>query len=68
MQNSKFGYKNIDRSKITIQENFNSKPKNVDINRLLNRVKQNSAEERKRKLTLLSLVILSILVTGLIVF
>jgi hypothetical protein len=53
---------------ITASRKFSTKSKNVDINRLLNRIKKNVAAERKKKIILLSLTIAPILVTGLIIF
>ena len=53
---------------IAASRRFSTKSKNVDINRLLNRIKKNVADERKKKIILLSLTIAPILVTGLIIF
>ena len=61
-ENKNYKFRNI------APENYSSKSKNVDINKLLNRVKQNSIEERKKKLIVLSLAVASISLTGLIVF
>ena len=44
------------------------KSANVDINKLLNRVKINSKNERNKKFIVLILAILPIVVTGLTVF
>ena len=53
---------------IVSSRNPSTKSKNVDINKLLNRIKKNVIAERKKKLILLGLTITPILVTGLIIF
>jgi hypothetical protein len=68
MQNQKFKHNKYLNSENTNQEDIYLNSKNVDINKLLNRVKQKNTEEIKKKLIALSLAMLSIIFTGLIVF
>ena len=68
MQNQNLKYNRYLSSENTNQENIYLKSKNVDINKLLNRVKQKNTEEIKKKLIVLSLAMLSIIFIGLIVF
>tara|TARA_B110001452_G_scaffold260014_1_gene257065 strand:+ start:541 stop:747 length:207 start_codon:yes stop_codon:yes gene_type:complete len=68
MQNQNLKYNRYLSSENTNQENIYLKSKNVDINKLLNRVKQKNTEEIKKKLIALSLAMLSIIFIGLIVF
>ena len=68
MQNQNFKYNKYLSSENTNHEDTYLKSKNVDINKLLNRVKQKNTEEIKKKLIVLSLAMLSIIFIGLIVF
>jgi len=68
MQNQDFKYNKYLSSENSDHKNIYLKSNNVDINRLLNRVKKRNTDEIKKKLILLSLAMLSIIVTGLIVF
>tara|TARA_B110000902_G_C13921993_1_gene442477 strand:- start:182 stop:388 length:207 start_codon:yes stop_codon:yes gene_type:complete len=68
MQNQDFRYNKYLSSENSDHKNIYLKSNNVDINRLLNRVKKRNTDEIKKKLILLSLAMLSIIVTGLIVF
>jgi len=68
MQNHDFRYNKYLSSENSDHKNIYLKSNNVDINRLLNRVKKRNTDEIKKKLILLSLAMLSVIVTGLIVF
>ena len=68
MQNQDFKYNKYLSSENSDHKNIYLKSNNVDINRLLNRVKKRNTDEIKKKLILLSLAMLSVIVTGLIVF
>ena len=67
MQNPSSVQKNNYSAKVIIDNNRLNQ-KYVNINILLNRVKKKNLEEKKKKLLLFCLALLSIIVTGLIIF
>ena len=64
--NNKFTDENTNK-KESIQIQYNIQKRNVDINKLLNRVKENEKIAFNKKLTLLSLGTLVLCVFGLII-
>ena len=64
--NNKFTDENTNK-KESIQIHYNTEKRNVDINKLLNRVKENEKIAFNKKLTLLSLGTLVLCVFGLII-
>ncbi|MBD1157156.1 hypothetical protein IDH10_03190 [Pelagibacterales bacterium SAG-MED20] len=67
MQNPKLGQKKTFNSRVFV-ENFKTNKKYVDINILLNRVKQKDLDEKKKKFFLFCIATLSISITGLVIF